>query len=69
MAKKKAKKKRVKTTEWAIGQSIARTKKEKLDDVQNALDIVGHAIGEPLAPKPTARNPLKTKRVRSLKKP
>jgi hypothetical protein len=51
MAKKKAKKKRVRSTEWAIGQSIASSKKTpKLDDVQNALDIVGYAIGEALVP-------------------
>jgi hypothetical protein len=60
MAKKKAKKKRVRSTEWAVGQSIVSPKKKiskerpvlviKKDDFQNALDILEHAIGEPLAP-------------------
>jgi len=51
MAKKKAKKKtkRKPVTEWNIGQALNFSKKEsKKDDVQNALDIVEHAIGEPL---------------------
>jgi len=48
-AKKKTKKRRPIPTEWAIGQSLTFPKKKpKLDDVQNALDIVKHAIGEPL---------------------
>jgi hypothetical protein len=51
MAKKKAKKKRVRTTEWRIGQPITPAKEiEKPDDAQNALDIMNHAIGEPLVP-------------------
>jgi hypothetical protein len=67
MAKKKAKNKGVRTTEWAIGQPLpASKKKAKLDDAQNALDIVRHAIAEPLVPpKRTARDPLKVKRQRN----
>jgi hypothetical protein len=54
MAKKKAKKKvrrRKAVEEWNIGQALEFSKKEpKKDDVQNALDIVEHAIGESLVP-------------------
>jgi len=68
MAKKKAKKKRVRSTEWAVGQSIVSPKKKrskeqpvlaiKKDDFQNALDILEHAIGEPLTPpKRKSRDP------------
>jgi len=52
MAKKTAKKRTQQGNQvWVI----------KKDDFQNALDILEHAIGEPLVPpKGTAKDPLKT---------
>ena len=72
MAKKKAKtNKRIKTTEWAIGQSLVSPKKKKTkgqsilvikkDDFQNALDVLEHAIGAPLV-RPRRQNRKKTQR-------
>ena len=56
MAKKAKKTTRQSNRVWAI----------KKDDVQNALDILEHAIGEPLvSPTRTARDPMRTKHQQS----
>ena len=48
--KKKTGKRRVTTKYWVQGQPFPDTKAKKKDDVQNALDVVAHAIGEALVP-------------------